>query len=180
MTRITVAAITISFMLFGLASSALAQGQGQGMPPNMQQEMPDIEVSDEELNDFVDVTMDAQQVQSEAQSEMIELVEESGMTVDRFNEILSGMQQGNTQEDMEVGDEEMETFDGVIEELEVIQQGVEEKIVGHIEDKEMEVERFQEINMALQMDQELQQRYQALAEEKMGDQPGMMQGNPDM
>jgi hypothetical protein len=180
MTRITVAAITISFMLFGLASSALAQGQGQGMPPNMQQEMPDIEVSDDEMRNFVEVTMDAQQVQSEAQSEMIELVEESGMTVDRFNEILSGMQQGNTQEDMEVGDEEMETFDGVIEELEVIQQGVEEKIVGHIEDKEMEVERFQEINMALQMDQELQQKYQAIAEEMMGNQPGMMQGNPDM
>jgi hypothetical protein len=180
MTRITVAAITISFMLFGLVSSALAQGQGQGMPPNMQQEMPDIEVSDDEMRNFVEVTMDAQQVQSEAQGEMIALVEESGMTVDRFNEILSSMQQGNSQEDMEVGDEEMETFDGVIAELEVIQKGVEEKIVGHIEDKEMEVERFQEINMALQMDQELQQRYQAIAQEMMGDQPGMMQGNPDM
>lgn len=178
MTRIIIAAISISFMLFGFASSALAQGQG--MPPNMQQEMPDIEVSDSEMRNFVEVTMDAQQVQNEAQTEMIELVEESGMSVDRFNEILSGMQQGNSQEDMEVGDEEMQAFDGVIEDLEVIQQGVEEQIVSRIEEKEMEVERFQEINMALQMSPELQEKYQSIAEEMMGAQQGMMQGNPDM
>ena len=178
MIRITAAILAVSFMMLGIASSALAQGQG--MPPNMQQQMPDIEVSDSEMRNFVEVTIGAQQVQSEAQGEMIALVEESGMTVDRFNEILSGMQQGNSQEDMEVGDQEMETFDGVIEDLEVIQQGVEEQIISQIEEKDMEVERFQEINMALQMSPELQEKYQSIAEEMMGSQQGMMQGNPDM
>lgn len=178
MTRITVAAITTCFLLFGMVSMAFAQGQG--MPPNMQQQMPDIEVSDSEMRDFVEVTMDAQQVQNEAQSEMIELVEDSGMTVDRFNEILSGMQSGQSQEDLEVGDSEMSAFDEVIEDLEVIQQGVEEEIITYIESKDMEVERFQEINMALQMSPELQQKYQSIAEEMMGAQQGMMQGNPDM
>ncbi|MFW6347253.1 MAG: DUF4168 domain-containing protein [Cyclonatronaceae bacterium] len=180
MIRITAVIIAMSFMLLGISTSANAQGQGQGMPPNMQQEMPDIEVSDDEMRNFVEVTMDAQEVQNEAQGEMIELVEESGMSVDRFNEILSGMQEGNSQEDMDVDDEEMENFDSVIEELEVIQQGVEEKITTKIEENDMEVERFQEINMALQMSPELQEKYQSIAEEMMGSQQGMMQGNPDM
>ena len=169
MTRIIAAAVMLISLMFGMTLQASAQG----MPPAMQQEMPDVEVSDEELTSFVEVTIDAQQIQMEAQEDMIEMVEDAGLNVDRFNEILTGMQQGQSQADMGIEDEEMERFDNVINDLEAVQEKVEADIMEIIESKGMEVERFQEINMALQMSPELQQKYQEIVQELQGGQPGM-------
>jgi len=169
MTRI----LAVAIMLISLSLGINFQAAAQGMPPQMQQEMPDVEVSDDELKQFVEVTMDAQEVQMEAQESMVDMVEDAGLSVDRFNEILQGMQQGQSQADMNVEDEEMERFDEVISDLEVVQQKVEEDIMEIIESKGMEVDRFQEINMALQMNPELQQKYQEIVQEMQGEQPGM-------
>ncbi len=169
MTRIIAAAVMLISLMFGMTLQASAQG----MPPAMQQEMPDVEVSDEELTSFVEVTIDAQEIQMEAQEDMIEMVEDAGLNVDRFNEILTGMQQGQSQADMGIEDEEMERFDNVINDLEAVQEKVEADIMEIIESKGMEVERFQEINMALQMSPELQQKYQEIVQELQGGQPGM-------
>lgn len=169
MTRIIAAAVMLISLMFGMTLQASAQG----MPPAMQQEMPDVEVSDEELTSFVEVTIDAQEIQMEAQEDMIEMVEDAGLSVDRFNEILTGMQQGQSQADMGIEDEEMERFDTVINDLEAVQEKVEADIMEIIESKGMEVERFQEINMALQMSPELQQKYQEIVQELQGGQPGM-------
>ncbi len=169
MTRIIAAAV----LLFSFTFAMNMQAFSQGMPPQMQQEMPDIEVSDSEMQQFVEVTFDAQRIQMDAQQEMVEMVEDAGLSVERFNQILTGMQQGQSQSDMDVEDEEMERFDGVIDELEVVQQKVEDDITKVIEDKGMEVDRFQEINMALQMDPELQQKYQEIAERMEQEEGGM-------
>ncbi len=169
MTRLIAAAV----MLFSLTLAMNMQAFAQGMPPTMQQDMPDIEVSDQEMEQFVEVTFDAQRIQMSAQEEMVEMVEGAGLSVERFNQILTGMQQGQSQSDMGVEDEEMQRFDTVIEDLEVVQQQVEDNISQVIEDKGMEVDRFQEINMALQMDPELQQKYQEIAQRMEGEEDGM-------
>lgn len=149
--------------MFAGISSVIAQG----MPPQMQQQMPDMDVSDDELKKFVGVTLEAQQVQMEAQEDMIDIVEEAGYTVERFNEVLTAMQQGQTEEDLGMSSADMEKFDEIIADLDVIQQAVETNIISIIEKNDMEIERFQEINMAVQMSPELQEKYQQYAMEMM-------------
>ncbi|MCH8557174.1 MAG: DUF4168 domain-containing protein [Balneolia bacterium] len=169
MTRIIAAATMLIFLMFGMTIQASAQG----MPPAMQQEMPDIEVSDDELNTFVEISIEAQEVNMEAQEDMIELVEGAGLSVERFNEILTGMQQGQSQADMGMEDAEMERFDELMNDLEVIQEGIDEKVEEIVESKGMDMDRVQEIQMAVQMNPELQQKFQEIVQEKMGEQPGM-------
>lgn len=169
MTRIIAAATMLIFLMFGMA----VQASAQGMPPTMQQEMPDMEVSDDELTTFVEISIEAQEVNMEAQEDMIELVEEAGLSVERFNEILGGMQQGQSQTDMGMEDAEMERFDELMNNLEVIQEGVDEKVVEIVESYGMNMDRVQEIQMAVQMNPELQQKFQEIVQEKMGQQPGM-------
>lgn len=169
MTRIIAAATMLIFLMFGMA----VQASAQGMPPTMQQEMPDMEVSDDELTTFVEISIEAQEVNMEAQEDMIELVEEAGLSVERFNEILTGMQQGQSQADMGMEDAEMERFDELMNNLEVIQEGVDEKVEEIVESYGMNMDRVQEIQMAVQMNPELQQKFQEIVQEKMGQQPGM-------
>lgn len=163
MTRTIKSIVIFSLITFGFSAVALAQ-----MPvpnPQMPAQMPNIEVSDEEMKSFVEITMDAQQIQMDAQTEMIELVEEAGISVERFNQILTGMQNGQSQADMGMDEEEMKRFDDVLDELEAVQEKVEGQIIEVIESKGMELDRFQEINFAIQMDQELQEKFRAYAME---------------
>ncbi|MCC5933544.1 MAG: DUF4168 domain-containing protein [Candidatus Cyclonatronum sp.] len=161
MTRTIKSIVIFSLFTFGLTAVALAQIPNPQMPA----QMPNVEVSDEEMKSFVEITMDAQQIQMEAQTEMIEMVEEAGITVERFNEILTGMQNGQSQADMGMDDEEMKRFDDVLDELESVQEKVEGQIVEVIESKGMELDRFQEINFAIQMDPELQEKFRQYAME---------------
>lgn len=137
----------------------------QDMPP--QQEEVDIDVSDDELEQFVEAFMAASQIQQEAQMEMMEAIEDEGMSVEKYNEIVEGQQMGQQQEDMEeVSEEDMELFESLQEMLEVIQAEVEDDIIEAIEDTGMDMERFQEIEMAARTDEEIQQKLQQLIQEQ--------------
>lgn len=137
----------------------------QDMPP--QQEEVDIDVSDDELEQFVEAFMAASQIQQEAQMEMMEAIEDEGMSVEKYNEIVEGQQMGQQQEDMEeVSEEDMELFESLQETLEVIQAEVEDDIIEAIEDTGMDMERFQEIEMAARTDEEIQQKLQQLIQEQ--------------
>lgn len=137
--------------------------------PTLSPQMPNVEVSDDEMKSFVEITMDAQKIQMDAQTEMIELVEEAGISVERFNQILTGMQNGQSQTDMGMDDDEMKRFDDVLDELEAVQVKVEGQIIEVIESKGMELDRFQEINFAIQMSPELQAKFREYAMEMSND-----------
>lgn len=144
------------------------------MPP---QEAPQIEVSDEELELFIDASMNAQSVQMESQQEMISIVDEEGIEVSTYNEIMQAQQMGQPLEDLGVTESDIEKFESAHEQIQEVEVRMEREIAQAVEEEGMEMERFQEINVAIQQDPELQQRAQQMIQEiQMQQQPQQPEG----
>lgn len=155
------------FIAVGMIAAVIAffslpvQAQFQ-MPP---QEAPQIEVSDEELELFIDASMNAQTVQMQSQQEMIAIVDEEGIEVNTYNEIMQAQQMGQSPEDIGVSESDLEKFERANEKIQEVEVRMERDLAQAVEDEGMEMERFQEINMAIQQDPELQQRAQQIIQE---------------
>lgn len=137
----------------------------QQMQPN--QSAPDINVSDEELEKFAEVSMVAQQVQAESQQEMIAVLEEEELDVQTYNIIAESRFNDQPDENLEVSAEDLEKFDVASEQIETLQVESDQNMSEAIEAEGMEMDRFMEINMAVQQDQELQQRLQQMMMQQM-------------
>jgi len=154
--------ITVFALLFiGCQSdSDTPPEETQKQPGNQQQfqqqTAPDIEVSDEEIDSFTDAIAKAQKIQMEFQQEMVGIVEEEGMDVETFNKIARANEQGQSADELDVSQEDMEKFATVSGKLQEAQSGINEEIEKAVEETGMEMSRFQEINRALQQDPELQ------------------------
>ncbi|MFO8030573.1 MAG: DUF4168 domain-containing protein [Cyclonatronaceae bacterium] len=145
-------------VIFG-AASAHAQFE-QPAPP---EDMP--EVTDQELQIFVDASIKAQQIQNEAQIEMVAIVEEEELDVETYNKILQGMQMEQSAEEMEVSESDVEKFESASGKIGEIEMEMEDKLVSAIEEEGLELDRFQEIFMTVQTDPELQQKMQQMLQE---------------
>lgn len=103
--------------------------------------------SEEELEQFVDVAMKANEIQGRYYSEIHQVFEATGLNAERFNELL------------ETGAEnapgEKAAFDNAYEKISAIQARLEEEVSAFI-NKEIGVDRYQEIVMAYQQDEEVQ------------------------
>lgn len=140
------------------------------VPVHAQFEMPQqppsqIEVTDSELELFIDASMNAQSVQAQSQQEMIAIVDEEGIEVSTYNEIMQAQQMGQPLDDLGVSEEEIEKFESAHEQIQEVEVRMERDLAQAIEDEGMEMDRFQEINMAIQQDPELQQRIQQMIQE---------------
>lgn len=161
--------LVAAFALFAIPAEAQFQ-----QPP---QDAPQVDVSDEELETFVDASMNAQSVQAESQQEMVAVVDEEGIGVETYNEIMQAQQMGQSVEELDIPAEDIEKFESASEQIQEIEQDMEEKLAFAIEEEGMDMSRFQEINMAVQQDPELQQRVQQLIQEtQMQQQPQQPEG----
>lgn len=142
------------------ATTVQAQFQ---QPP---QEAPSIEVSDEELVTFIDASMKAHNVQMKSEEEMIGILDDEGLSVEAFNEIMQSVQMGEVLEDLDITLDEMEQFENASEKIEKVQEKMNIELVKAIENEGLDMMRFQEINMAIQQDPELQQRAQELLQQQ--------------
>lgn len=155
--------IATGIIVFVFAFFAIpAQAQFE-MPP--QEAPPQIEVSNDELELFIDASMDAQTVQAQSQQEMIAVVDEKGIEVSTYNEIMQAQQMGQPVDDLEITAEDLEKFESAHEQIQEIEVKMERQLSQVIEDNGIPMERFQEINMAIQQDPELQQRAQQMIQE---------------
>ena len=109
--------------------------------------------------------MKAQQIQTEAQIEMIAIVQEEGLEVEIYNKILQGLQMGQSAEEMEVSDSDVEKFETASELIGEIEEELDIMLIAAIEDEGMELQRFQEVFMAIQTDPGLQQKMQQMIQE---------------
>ncbi|MEX0662312.1 MAG: DUF4168 domain-containing protein [Balneolaceae bacterium] len=141
---------------------SMQQDPQQENPMQQQEPATQIEVSDEELENFVDVSSELQEVQMGSQQEMIAVVEEEGLSVEVYNMIAEAEQTGQSTDDLEVSSEDLENYERASEQIAEMEQEIEPELEQIIEENGMEMDRFQEINMALQQDPELQQRIQQM------------------
>ncbi|WP_417657444.1 DUF4168 domain-containing protein [Pseudidiomarina aestuarii] len=108
---LTTLAIAVALGSSSAAFAAPQQGNAAAQAP-MQQQAPEIDVSDKQLEQFVDAMTsvqeisgkyteqfqsaetaeDAQAIQQKAQEEMIEAVNDSGLSADEYNTIVQAVQ----------------------------------------------------------------------------------------
>lgn len=138
--------------------------------PQMPQSSEAMNFSDEELEKFVDIDMQLQPMQQQAQQEMIATVEEKGMAVEKFQEIAQSQQQGDS---TAFSSEEMQSFNEINEDLSEIDRQLREEVQAKIEEEGVSLERYQEIAMAVNQDPSLQQKLQEIFQSKAGGQNSM-------
>ncbi|MFO8236426.1 MAG: DUF4168 domain-containing protein [Bacteroidales bacterium] len=151
-------AISLGIVLGGTVN---AQDFNSGANQNQQQ----MEISDEELQNFVEASQEIQMLNNELQDKMVELIENSDMGLDRFQEISQMQQQG---QDASLSEEEESIMASIQEEMQKEQQAMRPKMDGILEDHGLDAERYMAISRAMQTDEELQQRYQEMQQE-LGD-----------
>ncbi|MDR0306208.1 MAG: DUF4168 domain-containing protein [Chitinispirillales bacterium] len=125
-----------------------------------------VNLSDEEIASFVQVNHRMINIQSELEERMIKIIEEQGLTVDRYVEIL--MTRENPELASSVTDKEMEKINKANEKIEGLNQELHEKSLAVIAEEGLSIERYEEIANAMQNSTSSQKRYNEMMEELRG------------
>lgn len=113
------------------------------------------EVTDEELEKFVDIQQMIQEKNSEMQPKMMSTIEENGFETQRYIELNQAEEMG---QEMDADEEEVARYQKTKQTIMELQKEANETIVEGIEEKGLTVERYQQINMAIQQDPDLQEK----------------------
>jgi hypothetical protein len=130
----------------------------------------DVDVSDKELETFVELSKEVVPIQKEMQEKQRKSIEESSLTRKRYRQIMMAMQQKKS---ANMSEKERSEVQKLQKEQREQMKEMRTKIRKKVEEAEgMSWQRFNKIAQALGQDQELKQRFQKLREEK-----GMGGGN---
>lgn len=174
--------VPLALLIFAGCQESGRDGANEGDPaqdieqappmedPQMQQSPEAQNISDEELEKFVDIDMQLQPLQQQAQQEMIAKVEENGMAVEKFQEIAQSQQQGDT---ASYSEEELQSFNEINEDLSEIDSQLRQEAEAKMEEEGVTMQRYQEIAMAINQDPNLQQKLQEIYQRKAGEQNSM-------
>jgi len=144
-----------SLFLFFFAGIAMAFAQ---MPQQTIEPADPASVTDTEMEQFAGIFAELQVMNQQIQQEMVTAVQDEGIEVQRFNEIMNAQQDPN--QEVDATQEELETFAAAGQAIQQIQQGAQQDMQKVITDSELSLPRYQSIMAALQNDAGLQQRLQ--------------------
>lgn len=114
------------------------------MPQQMevQEDFPE-----EDMKKFVAVNLEVMPIQERYQEKMMNSIEESGLTVQRFEELSRAQQSGDIREASK-DPEELASYNKAGQEIMQIQSEMQNEVVGHISESDLGPEKFQQIYMA--------------------------------
>lgn len=179
--RVLVLTMGMSLLFAGIAFGQMQDPEAEeGMPegeegmPGMQQ-APDVDVDDDELERFAEALVDVQMIQQDAQVDVQEAVEESGIEMQRFQEIHQGQMAPDAQGEVDASDEEQSAYDDAISNIEEIETAAAEEMEEAVADHDFETDRFNTLAQAIPQDPELSQELNEIAQEIMQER-GVNQG----
>jgi hypothetical protein len=105
------------------------------------------EFSDNEIESFVTATKEVIKLQTEIEQEMIQAIEDSDLTIERFNEIMMA-QQNQQSLDAVATEDELESFSEAAQKIIEIQSEMQEEIINVLNEEGLDVATYQEIIMA--------------------------------
>lgn len=146
------------FMSFFGMLSVMAQTQAQSKA-----------VTDEELKQFVTIFTKVQMENQKIQQDMLKVVEENGLTPQRFQKIQQA--QANPNSTAEVSAEEKKSYDAVMSVLKEMQPEFEAKMLKIVTENGFSEERYTEVAQQIQTDPALQQKLQSIMMAGQGAQP---------
>ncbi|GGZ51042.1 DUF4168 domain-containing protein [Mesonia mobilis] len=128
-------------------------------------------VTDQDLNKFADAYQAVQMENQKAQQEMVAMIEESGLDVEKFQKIQKAQMDPNTE--VEATEKELTAHKQVMAEIQAMQPKLQSEMEALIKKKGLTMQRYQEVAAAIQTNQELQQQLQAIMMKKQtGDTEG--------
>lgn len=168
----TIATAILAIFFAVTATSVTAQQmQPQQQPQQqMQPQQPAApapeDISDDELLTFVQTSDAIRPIQEEAQMEMRSVIEEEGITIQRFQQLMMAMQNPQLADQVEMSADEEQSIQEMEPKLVEIETAASENITSEIENQGLDVNRYQAIYMSLQQHPELMERLQAMMEEE--------------
>lgn len=122
------------------------------------------DITDEELEMFVDLGLALNALEVDAQDEMIAKVEEMGMSVEKFQELSMMQQQGGGEG---ISEEDLAQFNEINENLGVINSELQQELMKMIESHEdITMEYYQQMSMTIGQNEELQAKVQEMVNER--------------
>ncbi|WP_421879315.1 DUF4168 domain-containing protein [Marinoscillum sp.] len=149
----SVATLFLAFCLIGNASF------GQQTAQNM-------EFSDKQYDQFVDINIEIIPLQQSAQKDMMQLISDGGMEAQRFQQLAQAQQSG-TLKDVANGADEIATFNQVGQQVMEVQQEMRQDIQQTISESGMSLQTFQQFSMAYNQDQEVRSKVDELLAAEM-------------
>jgi len=138
-------AFLIAFLMIGTASFAQTN------------------VSDAELGKFVNALKDIQEVSMNAESQLVQLIQNAGLELNRFNELYNASQNGQVKPEGAT-EEEAKSFETVMARMQAMQPVIEKQFEDAMTKAGITNERYEEIMVAVQSDPSLQQKIQSMME----------------
>ncbi|MCH7410154.1 DUF4168 domain-containing protein [Belliella sp. DSM 111904] len=118
----------------------------QQMPPAQQMEVKE-DFKDDELKEFVKINKELMPLQEKSQEKMVDAIEDSGLTVERFQALAQAQQSGSLTEVAE-GPEEMAQFNEAGQKVMGMQEELQSGIQKVINDSKLSETEFQQMYMA--------------------------------
>lgn len=132
------------------------------VPGGTQQQGNAEEVTDAEIENFAESFGEVQQIQQQHQQKMQEAVEESGLSVQEYQQIAQATSNPNS--DAEVSQEEQRKYEAASQQVQSVQENMQSAVEEKLDEHDLDMNRFQQIYMQMRQDEELQEKVQ----EKMG------------
>ncbi|WP_339610883.1 DUF4168 domain-containing protein [uncultured Planktosalinus sp.] len=117
-------------------------------------------VTDAELGNFANAVVSIQSINQEAQTTMMEVVDNSGFELERFNQIYQAKMQEDTETLETLTEDESKNFESVMERFEAMQAVFQKQMEDAVVKQNITLERFDAIAQMMENDFELQTRLQ--------------------
>lgn len=145
-----------------LAAGANAVAQEPAEQPSLQAR---DDFSDNELKSFVKASKKITSIQMETEQKMVEAIENEGLTVDRFHQILDQQRNPDTSA-TETSQNELKSFNNAAQAIILENKKVEEKMAASIEEEGIDVETYNQIMVAYQQNTGIQRRVDQMIKEE--------------
>lgn len=136
--------VTLVLSLLFIATSAFSQEK----------------ISDTELTNFAKAYTDIQNINENAQNEMTNVIEKSGMEISTFNVMYQAAQNPNAPMPENVSEADTKKFEEVVVEIEKLQPKFQKEMEDAVVSNNISIERYQQVVTQLQTNPELQQKLQ--------------------
>ncbi len=165
MTFINKAALTIAIFLL---STGMLFAQVQQQQPQMPDLPTSSDVSDEEIEQIASTIGELEPIQVKAQEKIGAALEEEGISLERFQQMMMAMQNPQMADQVEITDEEMSIIQSMQPKLMEIQGEAEQEMSAKMEENGLTMQRYRMVVMGAQQDPELMERLQSQLEENDG------------
>ncbi len=143
-----------------IAGSAVAQVQQQ---QQQQQQIDPDSITEEELEQFAQVSQESQKVQEEMRNQVDSLLDEKDMEMERFRQIMMSQRNPQSADSADITEEEQATMEEIQPQLMQMQQQAQQEMVTIIQDNGLEPQRFQQLMQAVRTNPEVMKRFQDIS-----------------